>query len=231
MVLSFELSNFFLFFFIFEQYSVGRIKPLTMCWLTQAVLFYGLGERIHMFRVPTQKCMFFSNIPFAFSKLFNARILPSINSTFSVGYGIGGVQGIAYRDTVVIGDATGHNQLIGAANKTSGFNLVRPIDGIRTSLRVLFFLKKKKKQKKKKMNCALTYFVLTVVGLGPSNSNGGDISGFSNTPTFVETLVAQNQISEPVFGIYIAPLGADGTPQGSGEITFGGIDKSKIQGG
>lgn len=69
-----------------------------------------------------------------------------------------------------------------------------------------------------------------VVGLGPSNSNDGDISGFNNTPTFVETLVAQKQISEPTFGIYIAPVGADGTPQGSGEITFGGIDKSKIQG-
>ena len=75
------------------------------------------------------------------------------------------------------------------------------------------------------MNC-----LFFLVGLGPSNSNGGDISGFNSTPTFVETLVAQNQISEPIFGIYIAPLGANGTPQGSGEITFGGIDKSKIQG-
>lgn len=74
------------------------------------------------------------------------------------------------------------------------------------------------------------YSAFFVVGLGPSNSNDGDISGFNNTPTFVETLVAQNQISEPIFGIYIAPLGADGTPQGSGEITFGGIDQSKIQG-
>lgn len=71
-----------------------------------------------------------------------------------------------------------------------------------------------------------------LVGLGPSNSNNGDISGlgFDSTPTFVETLVAQNQIPEPIFGIYIAPLGADGTPQGSGEITFGGIDWSKIRG-
>ena len=75
------------------------------------------------------------------------------------------------------------------------------------------------------MNCA--FFL---VGLGPSTSNDGDISGFNSTPTFVETLVAQNQISEPIFGIYIAPLGANGTPRGSGEITFGGIDKSKIQG-
>lgn len=72
--------------------------------------------------------------------------------------------------------------------------------------------------------------ILCIVGLGPSGSNDGDISGFSSTPTFVETLVAQNQISEPTFGIYIAPLGANGTPEGSGEITFGGIDQSKIQG-
>ena len=67
--------------------------------------------------------------------------------------------------------------------------------------------------------------------MGPSNSNNGDISGYDSTPTFVETLVSQNQISDPIFGIYIAPpLGVDGTPQGSGEITFGGIDQSKIQG-
>ena len=75
------------------------------------------------------------------------------------------------------------------------------------------------------MNCA--FFL---VGLGPSNSNNRDISGFDSTPTFVETLVAQNRISDPIFGIYIAPLGADGTSQGRGEITFGGIDTSKIQG-
>ena len=75
------------------------------------------------------------------------------------------------------------------------------------------------------MNCA--FFL---VGLGPSNSNERDISGFNSTPTFVETLVAQNQISVPIFGIYIAPLGANGTtPHGSGEITFGGINKSKVQ--
>ena len=72
--------------------------------------------------------------------------------------------------------------------------------------------------------------VYVIVGLGPSNSNNGDISGFNNTPTFVETLVAQNQIYEPIFGIYISALGADGTSRSSGEITFGGVDNSKIQG-
>lgn len=71
---------------------------------------------------------------------FFIQRLYSINSTFSVGYGAGGVQGIAYRDTVVIGDATGRSQLIGGANKTSGFHLVKPIDGIRTSLFSFFLL-------------------------------------------------------------------------------------------
>ena len=55
----------------------------------------------------------------------------SINSTFGVGYGIGGVQGIAYRDKVIIADATAIDQFIGAANKTTGFDLVKPFDGIR----------------------------------------------------------------------------------------------------
>jgi len=58
--------------------------------------------------------------------------LYSINSTFSVGYGIGGVQGTAFRDTVIIGEATGVGQIIGAANVTQGLYLVKPIDGIRT---------------------------------------------------------------------------------------------------
>ena len=75
------------------------------------------------------------------------------------------------------------------------------------------------------MNCA--FFV---VGLGPSKSNLKDISGFDTTPTFVETLAAQKLISKTVFGIFIAPLDANGSPEGTGEITFGGIDESKIQG-
>ena len=62
----------------------------------------------------------------------------SINSTFGVGYGIGGVQGIAYRDKVIIADATAIDQFIGAANKTTGFDLVKPFDGIRTFLHQFF---------------------------------------------------------------------------------------------
>ncbi|KAF8579061.1 acid protease [Ramaria rubella] len=121
-----------------------------------------------------------------------------INATFGVGYGTGSVSGNAFRDNVTIGEARAYAQIIGAANSTSGFNLVKPIDGI--------------------------------LGLGPSGSNAGDVTGLNATPTFVETLVVENNIDHAVFGIFISPLGANGTPEGTGEITFGGIDESRIQG-
>lgn len=73
------------------------------------------------------------------------------------------------------------------------------------------------------MNC--TFFA---VGLGPPYSNFGDIRGLGATPTFVQTLFIDKQITEPMFGIFINPLGTDGTAEG--KITFGGIDESKIQG-
>ena len=68
------------------------------------MLLYGLGEKTHTFKVPTRKCMRFNVSLFFFI------------------------------DKVIIADATGIDQLIGAANKTTGFDLVKPFDGIRTSL-------------------------------------------------------------------------------------------------
>lgn len=121
-----------------------------------------------------------------------------LKTNFSVGYGIGGVSGHAWKDKVTIGEATVQSQIIGAANFTTGFALVEPIDGI--------------------------------LGLGPTGSNGGEVDGFDTTPTFVDSLLAENSIDEPIFGIYIAPLSTDGTPQAEGEITFGGVDESRIQG-
>lgn len=66
--------------------------------------------------------------------------------------------------------------------------------------------------------------------MGPSGSNFGLVSGFNTTPNFVQTLVAQGHISATMFGLYITPLGQNGAVDGHGEITFGGIDQSKIQG-
>ncbi|KAI0959229.1 hypothetical protein AcW1_004113 [Taiwanofungus camphoratus] len=122
----------------------------------------------------------------------------TINQTFSVGYGSGGVNGTAYMDHVTIGSATASSQIIGSAGYMEGFTLVQPIDGI--------------------------------LGLGPSGSNYHEVSGYNTTPTFVENLVSDGVIDKPVFGIYVSPLSESGIPEGSGEITFGGIDQSRISG-
>ncbi|KAH9915104.1 acid protease [Fomitopsis serialis] len=67
-----------------------------------------------------------------------------------------------------------------------------------------------------------------LLGLGPPNSNQGEVSGYNTTPTFMDNLYAQGSISEPVFGLYIAPY-VDGE-ENTGEITFGGVDSSKFTG-
>ena len=61
----------------------------------------------------------------------------------------------------------------------------------------------------------------------------GDISGYdSTTPTFVETLVSQKSDFDTNFrDLYFSTCTRTAPPllKGSGEITFGGIDESKIQ--
>ncbi|GBE84089.1 aspartic peptidase domain-containing protein [Sparassis latifolia] len=69
-----------------------------------------------------------------------------------------------------------------------------------------------------------------ILGLGVPGCNGGEVSGYSTTPTFVEGLVAEGSIESPVFGIYIPPLSEEGISEGTGDITFGGIDESRISG-
>lgn len=81
----------------------------------------------------------FSNFPSpnAFFYLFR------LNTSFGVGYGAGGVSGVAYRDTITIGEAKATGAYIGAANSTNGFTLVKPIDGIcknPSSYSILFVL-------------------------------------------------------------------------------------------
>lgn len=50
-----------------------------------------------------------------------------------MGYGVGSVSGKAFQDKVIVGDAVGSAQIIGSANFTQGFALVKPIDGISMS--------------------------------------------------------------------------------------------------
>lgn len=68
------------------------------------------------------------------------------------------------------------------------------------------------------------------MGLGPSQGNDGQITGYNSTPTFVESLVAEGTISQPVFGMYLGPSVHDGISKDLGEITFGGVDESHIKG-
>ena len=60
------------------------------------------------------------------------------------------------------------------------------------------------------------------------NSNFGEVSGYNTTPTFVENLVSEGVIPEPVFGIYVPPLVPDSV--NIGEVTFGGFDPSHFEG-
>ncbi|KIJ47511.1 hypothetical protein M422DRAFT_66532 [Sphaerobolus stellatus SS14] len=70
-----------------------------------------------------------------------------------------------------------------------------------------------------------------ILGLGTSQSNTGEVSGYNTTPTFVETLVADGSIDAPVFGLYVAPLSnTEGLPAGTGEISFGGPDPDRYKG-
>ncbi|CCL99298.1 uncharacterized protein FIBRA_01314 [Fibroporia radiculosa] len=69
-----------------------------------------------------------------------------------------------------------------------------------------------------------------IIGLGPVGSNYGEVSGFNTTPTFVQNLYTEGKISHMIFGIYITSLSESGIPEGTGEITFGGVDQSRLSG-
>lgn len=89
-----------------------------------------------MYLVPTPNRMFLFYFEFFF---FTYLTFSRLGTDFSIGYGTGGASGVAYTDTVTIGDATVKSQIIGAANSTTGFNLVKPIDGIRKFVLRAFF--------------------------------------------------------------------------------------------
>jgi len=46
----------------------------------------------------------------------------------------------------------------------------------------------------------------------------------------MDSLLAEKKIDHAIFGVFITPLSANGTPQGQGEITFGGVDQRRIEG-
>ena len=76
---------------------------------------------------------------FVLRRFFLLLCLGRLDTSFSVGYGTGSVSGNAVHDTVVVGDATATGQILGVANKTQGFALVAPFDGIRAFNRTFIF--------------------------------------------------------------------------------------------
>ena len=95
------------------------------------ILWVG-GEKPYEPGLHSQKCVVFQHSIADNPKCFIFFFFDSgsLNATFGVGYGVGSVSGNAFRDNVVIGDAVAKGQIVGASNKTQGFTLVSPIDGI-----------------------------------------------------------------------------------------------------
>ena len=126
------------------------------------------------------------------------------------------MNGTAYKDTVTVGSATVNGQIIGSAGFREGFAELGTFDGIRKQCSTLW------------SNAPVAHFRPLLVGLGPPGSNFGEVSGYNTTPTFVENLVSEGVIPEPVFGIYVPPLVPDSVS--IGEVTFGGFDPSHFEG-
>ncbi|PAV14862.1 acid protease [Pyrrhoderma noxium] len=67
-----------------------------------------------------------------------------------------------------------------------------------------------------------------ILGIGPVDLTEGTVSGVSSVPTVTDNLLSQGTISEEVIGVYFAPTTSEETT--NGELTFGGIDSSRISG-
>ncbi|KZT50985.1 acid protease [Calocera cornea HHB12733] len=65
-----------------------------------------------------------------------------------------------------------------------------------------------------------------IIGIGPVDLTDSTVSGGQPVPTVTDNLYAQGTIPTEMIGIYYAPTTASGTA--NGELTFGGIDQSRI---
>ncbi|KAJ8591317.1 acid protease [Rhizopogon salebrosus TDB-379] len=66
-----------------------------------------------------------------------------------------------------------------------------------------------------------------ILGLGPVDLTENTVSNTYQVPTVMNNLYAQGTISSEVLGAFFSPASID---DGSGELTFGGYDSSKITG-
>jgi hypothetical protein len=66
-----------------------------------------------------------------------------------------------------------------------------------------------------------------ILGLGPIDLTENSVSNTNQVPTVMDNLYAQKTISSEVLGVFFSPASSG---DGSGELTFGGYDASKITG-
>ncbi|TBU39183.1 acid protease [Dichomitus squalens] len=67
-----------------------------------------------------------------------------------------------------------------------------------------------------------------ILGIGPVDLTQGTVSGTDSVPTVTDNLFAQGAIANDSIGIFYQPTTESGDQ--NGELTFGGIDESKITG-
>ncbi|EKM51579.1 uncharacterized protein PHACADRAFT_261805 [Phanerochaete carnosa HHB-10118-sp] len=65
-----------------------------------------------------------------------------------------------------------------------------------------------------------------ILGVGPTDLTANTVSGQDQVPTVVDNLFSQGTITSDSLGIFYEPTTQDGAI--NGELTFGGIDQSKI---
>jgi len=66
-----------------------------------------------------------------------------------------------------------------------------------------------------------------ILGVGPVDLTQGIVSNTNEVPTVMDNLHSQGTISSEVLGVFFSPASSS---DGTGELTFGGYDASKITG-
>jgi hypothetical protein len=161
--------------------------------------------------VPSTQCPR-TNCPFYRFETTNSSTFKSLNKPFGIQYGIGSVNGTYATDTVTVSGASIANQQFGLASITE--DIMQP-SGISMS--------------PEPFNRSSNNPVEAngILGLGYPSLTQAASSGEGAYNPFVFNLASQKVIKEPIFSIYLNSISKPGW---SGEIIFGGIDKSKFNG-
>ncbi|KAJ7030601.1 aspartic peptidase domain-containing protein [Mycena alexandri] len=69
-----------------------------------------------------------------------------------------------------------------------------------------------------------------IVGFGPEELTEDTVTGATEVPTFLQTLVSEGVITDNILGVSFAPLTGSSESSANGELTFGGVDDSAYTG-